>query len=47
MKRYIVGISGASGIVLAVKLIQELSKMQHDVEVILSTAAMKTLYYEL
>lgn len=47
MKRYIVGISGASGIVLAVKLIQELSKLQHDVEVILSTAAMKTLYYEL
>ncbi|AAP05260.1 flavin prenyltransferase UbiX [Chlamydia caviae] len=47
MKRYIVGISGASGIVLAVKLIEELSKMQHDVEVILSPAAMKTLYYEL
>ncbi|MEF9520008.1 flavin prenyltransferase UbiX [Chlamydia crocodili] len=47
MKRYIVGISGASGIVLAVKLIEELSKMKYDVEVILSPAAMKTLYYEL
>ncbi|QVE49057.1 flavin prenyltransferase UbiX [Chlamydia crocodili] len=47
MKRYIVGVSGASGIILAVKLIEELSKMKHDVEVILSPAAMKTLYYEL
>ncbi|MEF9497128.1 flavin prenyltransferase UbiX [Chlamydia sp. 04-14] len=47
MKRYIVGISGASGIVLAVRLIEELSRMKHNVEVILSPAAMKTLYYEL
>ncbi|WP_348664069.1 flavin prenyltransferase UbiX [Chlamydia vaughanii] len=47
MKRYIIGISGASGIILAVKLIEELSSMKYDVEVILSPAATKTLYYEL
>ncbi|BAE81262.1 aromatic amino acid decarboxylase [Chlamydia felis Fe/C-56] len=47
MKRYVIGISGASGIVLAVRLIQELSNMKHNVEVILSPAAIKTLYYEL
>ena len=47
MKRYIVGISGASGIILAVKLIEQLSNMQYNVEVILSHAAFQTLYYEL
>ncbi|VVT42800.1 putative UbiX-like flavin prenyltransferase [Chlamydia avium] len=47
MKRYIVGVSGASGIILAIKLIEQLSSMQHHVEVIFSSAAYQTLYYEL
>lgn len=47
MKRYIVGISGASGVILAVKLIEQLSNMQYHVEVIISPAASQTLYYEL
>lgn len=47
MKRYVVGISGASGITLAVRLIEELSNLHHYVEVICTPAARKTLYYEL
>lgn len=47
MKRYVVGISGASGSILAVKLIRELARLGHSVEIILSPAAKRTLYYEL
>ncbi|ANH79011.1 UbiX family flavin prenyltransferase [Candidatus Chlamydia sanziniae] len=47
MKRYAVGISGASGAILAVKLIQELADMKNQVEVVISQAGAKTLYYEL
>lgn len=46
-KRYVLGISGASGIVLSVKLLQELVLLGHDVEVVMSLAAKKTLYYEM
>lgn len=47
MKRYIVGISGASGAILAVTLVSELARLGHHVDVIISPAAQKTLYYEL
>ncbi|ACZ33240.1 polyprenyl P-hydroxybenzoate and phenylacrylic acid decarboxylase [Chlamydia pneumoniae LPCoLN] len=47
MKRYVVGISGASGVILAVKLIKELVNAKHQVEVIISPSGRKTLYYEL
>ncbi|EPP35102.1 polyprenyl P-hydroxybenzoate and phenylacrylic acid decarboxylase family protein [Chlamydia ibidis] len=47
MKRYVVGISGASGVVLAVKLVKHLAVLGHHVDVIISPAAMKTLYYEM
>ncbi|WP_201456919.1 flavin prenyltransferase UbiX [Chlamydia sp. 17-3921] len=47
MKRFVIGISGASGIILAVKLIEQLAAMKHHVDVVISPAGMKTLYYEL
>lgn len=47
MKRYVVGISGASGIVLAVTLVSELARLGHHIDVIISPSAQKTLYYEL
>ncbi|MBQ8498343.1 UbiX family flavin prenyltransferase [Chlamydia sp.] len=47
MKRYVVGISGASGIILAVTLVSELAELGHRVEVVISPSAKKTLYYEL
>lgn len=47
MKRYVVGISGASGVILAVTLVTELAKLGHHVDVIISPSAKKTLYYEL
>lgn len=46
-KRYVLGISGASGIILSIKLLRELVHLGHDVEVIMSSAAKKTLYYEM
>ncbi|AGT71607.1 aromatic acid decarboxylase [Chlamydia trachomatis] len=47
MKRYVVGISGASGIVLAITLVSELARLGHHIDVIISPSAQKTLYYEL
>lgn len=47
MRRYVVGISGASGVILAVTLVTELAKLGHHVDVIISPSAKKTLYYEL
>ncbi|MEB2689812.1 UbiX family flavin prenyltransferase [Chlamydia suis] len=47
MRRYVVGISGASGVILAVTLVTELAKLGHRVDVIISPSAKKTLYYEL
>ena len=47
MRRYVVGISGASGVILAVTLVTELAKLGHHVNVIISPSAKKTLYYEL
>lgn len=46
-KRYVLGISGASGVVLAVKLLKELVCLGHHVDVIMSPSARKTLHYEL
>ena len=46
MRRYVVGISGASGVILAVTLVTELAKLGHHVDVIISPSAKKTLYYE-
>lgn len=47
MRRYVVGISGASGVILAVTLVTELARLGHHVDVIISPSAKKTLYYEL
>ena len=47
MRRYVVGLSGASGVILAVTLVTELAKLGHHVDVIISPSAKKTLYYEL
>ena len=47
MRRYVVGISGASGVILAVTLVTALAKLGHHVDVIISPSAKKTLYYEL
>ncbi|SPN73410.1 Phenolic acid decarboxylase subunit B,aromatic acid decarboxylase,3-polyprenyl-4-hydroxybenzoate decarboxylase,polyprenyl P-hydroxybenzoate and phenylacrylic acid decarboxylases,Flavoprotein [Chlamydia serpentis] len=47
MKRYVVGISGASGAILAIRLIEELANRKNEVEVIISPSGRKTLYYEL
>lgn len=47
MRRYVVGISGASGVILAVTSVTELAKLGHHVDVIISPSAKKTLYYEL
>lgn len=46
-KKYVLGISGASGIVLAVKLLKELTALGHFVDVIMSSSAKKTLHYEM
>ncbi|AEB41817.1 UbiX family flavin prenyltransferase [Chlamydia pecorum] len=47
MKHFVVGISGASGAILAIKLIQQLAAMKHHIDVIISPSGRKTLYYEL
>lgn len=45
-KRYVIGISGASGSILAVKLIREIAGSGHSVDVVISSAGAKTLYHE-
>ncbi|WP_213318355.1 flavin prenyltransferase UbiX [Chlamydiifrater volucris] len=46
MGRYVVGISGASGAILAVKSIEALLQLNHHVELVLSAPAMQTVIYE-
>lgn len=47
MKRYIVGMSGATGAVLAYKLTRELLEKGHQVELVASKPAMRTSAWEL
>jgi flavin prenyltransferase len=47
MARYVVGISGASGIILAKRLIEVLTSHLHEVELVMSKAAMQTAIVEL
>lgn len=47
MARVIVGISGATGVILAYKLIQELTSNGHFVELVMSHPACRTARYEL
>ncbi|WP_213357710.1 flavin prenyltransferase UbiX [Chlamydiifrater phoenicopteri] len=47
MGRYVIGISGASGSILAVKAIQTLLQLNHQVEIVLSAPAMQTIAYEI
>ncbi len=45
-KNYIVGITGASGVILALKLIQWLLDSGYNVDVLVSTSGYKTLFFE-
>ena len=45
-KRFIVGITGASGIVYAVRLLEELRHADHEVHLVMSTWAKSTLQLE-
>ncbi|MCB1135602.1 MAG: UbiX family flavin prenyltransferase [Chlamydiia bacterium] len=47
MGRYVVGVSGASGIILAYKAVKCLAVLGHDVDLVLSRAALYTAIEEL
>lgn len=47
MARYVVGISGASGIILAFKAIQQLIQLDYDIDLVMSSAATYTALEEL
>ncbi len=46
MKRIVVGLSGASGIPLAIKLLEELKKYDCEIHLVVSKGALMTLGYE-
>ena len=47
MGKYIVGISGASGVILGLKTAEAIASMDHEVFLLLSDAAKETSKYEL
>lgn len=47
MARYIVGVSGASGVILALRLITALARAEHQVELVMSRGALYTASLEL
>lgn len=47
MARYIVGITGASGSIYAVRLLEELLRQGHDVHLVLTVNGLKVLNYEM
>lgn len=47
MGRFVLGISGASGMILALKAIRALTELGHDVELVMSQHAVYTAGYEL
>jgi len=47
MGRYVIGVSGASGIILAYKAIAELTRIGHHVELVISNSALRTASEEM
>ena len=47
MKQIVVGVSGATGIILAYKLVDFLTRTENNVHLVMSRAACKTAQYEL
>ncbi len=47
MNRYIVGVSGASGMILAVRMVQALAHLGHHIELVITSGALYTATLEL